>query len=122
MEEVTGFRASQITIIGTEEDMRQHSMEKAVSVSVGQMVSWNSSGGRARGKVVRVIRNGKYKVPGSDFTITGTPENPAVAIRLYRDGKPTDTIVGHKMSTLSRVSKDIWGGRFNPSIGLRKNG
>jgi hypothetical protein len=79
-------------------------MDKASSVRVGDMVSWNSSGGTARGKVTRVVRNGKIKVPNSSFTITGTPEDPAVAIRLYRDGKPTDTIVGHKMKTLRRVS------------------
>ena len=80
-------------------------MGKANSVRVGQIVSWNSSGGRATGKVVRIIRNGKYNVPSSDFTITGTPDNPAVAIRIYRDGKPTDTIVGHRMNTLRTVGK-----------------
>jgi uncharacterized protein YoxC len=79
-------------------------MDKASNVKVGDMVSWNSSGGTARGKVTRVVRNGKIKVPNSSFTITGTSEDPAVAIRLYRDGKPTDTIVGHKMKTLRRVS------------------
>jgi hypothetical protein len=78
-----------------------HDMDKAESVRVGQMVSWNSSGGRAEGKVIRIVRNGKYNVPNSSFTITGTPEDPAVAIRLYRDGKETDTIVGHKMKTLT---------------------
>lgn len=78
---------------------------KAESVRVGQMVSWNSSGGRATGKVTRIIRNGKYNVPGSDFTITGTPEDPAVVIRVYRNGEPTDTVVGHKMKTLRRVEK-----------------
>jgi hypothetical protein len=76
-------------------------MGKAESVRVGQMVSWNSSGGRAEGKVLRVITNGKYNVPNSSFTINGTPEDPAVVIRLYRDGKETDTIVGHKMKTLT---------------------
>jgi hypothetical protein len=96
-----GVKSSQATLIGTQEDMNNHSMEKADSVRVGQMVSWNSSGGRAEGKVIRVIRNGKYNVPDSSFTITGTPEDPAVAIRLYRDGEPTDTIVGHKMKTLT---------------------
>jgi hypothetical protein len=78
-------------------------VEKADSVRVGQMVSWNSSGGTARGKVKRIIRNGSYNVPGTDFTITGTPEDPAAVITLYRDGEPTDTIVGHKVKTL-RVS------------------
>jgi hypothetical protein len=77
------------------------SFQKAESVRVGQMVSWNSSGGRAEGKVVRVIRNGSYSVPGSSLTITGTPDDPAAAIRVYRNGEPTDTIVGHKVKTLS---------------------
>ena len=78
-------------------------MSKADSVRVGQMVSWNSSGGTARGKVVRVVRNGSINVPNSDFTITGTPDNPAALIRIYRDGKPTETLVGHRVDTL-RVS------------------
>ena len=70
------------------------------AMGVGSMVSWNSSGGSATGKIVRIIRNGTYNVPNSDFTITGTQDNPAVAIRVYQDGKPTDTIVGHRMNTL----------------------
>jgi hypothetical protein len=74
------------------------------AIRVGSMVSWNSSGGRAEGKVTRIINNGSYNVPGSDFTITGTPDNPAVAIRLYRDGEPTDIMVGHRMNTLRAKS------------------
>jgi hypothetical protein len=73
-------------------------MDKAIGV--GSMVSWNSSGGRASGKITRIIRNGSYNVPGTDVTISGTPDNPAAVIRLYRDGKPTDTIVSHRMNTL----------------------
>ena len=75
-------------------------VEKADSVRVGQMVSWNSSGGTARGRVRRIIRNGSYNVPGTDITINGTEENPAVVITLYRDGDATDTTVAHRMSTL----------------------
>ena len=70
------------------------------ALTVGSMVSWNSSGGRAEGKITRIIRNGRYNVPGTEVTVTGTPEDPAAVIRLYRDGKPTDTIVAHKLSTL----------------------
>jgi hypothetical protein len=98
---MTGFKSSEATLVGNEQDMQEHSMEKADSVRIGQMVSWNSSGGRAEGKVIRIIRSGKYKVPDSSFEINGTEEDPAVAIRLYRDGEPTDTIVGHKMKTLT---------------------
>jgi len=70
------------------------------AIGVGSMVSWNSSGGRASGKITRIIRNGTYNVPGTDVSVSGTPDNPAAVIRLYRDGKPTDTVVAHRMNTL----------------------
>jgi hypothetical protein len=70
------------------------------SIGVGSMVSWNSSGGRAEGKITRIIRDGRYNVPGTEVTVTGTPEDPAAVIRLYRDGEPTDVIVAHKLKTL----------------------
>ena len=91
------------------------------SVSVGQMVSWNSSGGRAEGRVRRIIRNGSYNVPDSDFTITGTPDSPAVVIELYRDGKPTGRMVGHKMETLT-AKKSLWSGVFDPRSRMMKRG
>jgi len=47
-------------------------------------------------------------VPNSSFKITGTAEDPGALIRVYaKDGegyKPTDTIVGHKLSTLTKIS------------------
>jgi hypothetical protein len=83
-------------------DYSMHETLFAKGISVGDTVSWSSSGGTATGKVIRIIRDGKYKVPGSSFTITGTTDDPAVAIRIYQDGKPTDTVVGHKLSTLRK--------------------
>jgi hypothetical protein len=103
------------------------SMEKAKSVKSGDMVSWQSSGGKAQGKVVRVVSSGKINVPNSSFTISGTEDDPAVLIQLYRDGKPTETKVGHKMSTLRKsesvqkhgshdqASHGAWAnGKYNP--------
>lgn len=78
-------------------------LQKAKSVSQGDMVSWGSSGGNARGKVVRVERSGRLSVPGTSFNLQGTEDNPAVLITLYKDGKPTDKKVGHKMSTLNKI-------------------
>ena len=89
------------------------------SFSTGDFVQWGSSGGTARGKVTRVVTNGKIKVPNSDFTITGTPEDPAVTIRVYeKDGnswKPSKTVVGHKMSTLRS-----WTTKVLKSIGVQQ--
>jgi Hypervirulence associated proteins TUDOR domain len=82
---------------------------KSVKIKRGDSVSWSSSGGTARGKVTKIITNGKEPVPGSSFEITGTPEDPGALIKVYRpdsDGKyePTDTIVGHKTSTLRKIA------------------
>jgi hypothetical protein len=88
------------------------------SFSSGDFVQWNSSGGTARGKVTRVVTNGKIRVPNSSVTITGTPEDPAVTIRVYeKDGdswKPSKTVVGHKMSTLRS-----WTVKVLKSIGVQ---
>ena len=98
-------------------DKKKKEMHKA-SFSTGDFVQWNSSGGTARGKVTRVVTNGKIRVPNSSVTITGTPEDPAVAIRVYeKDGdswKPSKTVVGHKMSTLRS-----WTVKVLKSIGVQ---
>lgn len=82
-------------------------LEKAYKPKVGDMVSWNSSGGRATGKVTRIVRDGSMSVPNTSFTLNGTEDNPAVMIKLYRDGEPTDVMVGHKAGTLSKVQKSL---------------
>jgi HK97 family phage prohead protease len=78
------------------------------ALNVGDFVSWNSSGGRARGKIERIVRDGTINVPDSDFTITGTPDDPAALIVIYRDGEDgfeaTDVKVGHKFSTLTKIN------------------
>lgn len=83
--------------------------EKAAAngVSKGDFVSWGSSGGTARGQITRIVTDGKIDVPDSEFTITGTPDDPAALIRVWRKGAedwaPTDTLVGHKVSTLRKI-------------------
>jgi hypothetical protein len=69
------------------------------------MVEWNSSGGKAKGKVEHVMRQGTLGVPGTEFSITASSEDPAVLIRIYKDGEPTETLVGHRSSTLKKITK-----------------
>jgi hypothetical protein len=80
----------------------QERLEKADGIKLGSMVTWGSSGGTAKGKVVRITK-GSIDVPDSSFTIKGEEDNPAVLIRIYKDGKPTDKMVGHKMDTLRKM-------------------
>ena len=81
----------------------RESKADADALKVGDMVSWDSSGGRARGKITRIVRSGKLPVPKTSFTLNATEDNPACLIRLYRGDEPTDTIVGHRFRTLRKL-------------------
>jgi len=78
------------------------------ALEVGDFVSWNTSGGRARGQIERIVRDNAIDVPDSDFTIEGTEDDPAALIRLWREGEEgqeaTDTLVGHRFSTLTKIA------------------
>jgi HK97 family phage prohead protease len=77
------------------------------ALMVSDFVSWNSSGGRALGKIERIVRDGSINIPNSDFTITGTEDDPAALIVVYREVSDgwleTATKVGHKFSTLTKI-------------------
>ena len=77
------------------------------SLSVGDFVSWDSSGGRARGRIVDIVEDGTINVPDSSVSVNGTPNNPAALIAIYRpvrDGwEPDGVRVGHKFSTLTQI-------------------
>ena len=76
-------------------------------LSVGDFVEWQSSGGKSQGKIDRIETDAQIDVPESDFTITGTEENPAALITVYREGddgwEETDVQVGHLFSALTKI-------------------
>ena len=78
----------------------------ADEVSEGVFVRWDSSGGTAQGRIEHVMTEGVLGVPGSDFQLNATPEDPALLIRIFRpveDGsgwEETETLVGHRASTV----------------------
>ena len=77
------------------------------ALKTGDFVSWTSSGGRAEGRIDRIERDGTIDVPDSSFTITGTEDDPAALITLYRDKEATDRKVGHKFSTLTKIARFV---------------
>ena len=85
------------------EDERKIDRAEPDALKLGDFVSWNSAGGRARGKIIKIERDGKINIPNSDLTITGTADDPAALIQVYRSGEATDTEVGHKFSTLRKI-------------------
>ncbi len=93
--------------LSVKEDDFSEEKAKPGDVKIGDFVSWNSSGGTARGKIEYIMRDGTLGVPESDFSINATPEDPAALIRIYRKGtdgwEETETLVGHKVSTLRKI-------------------
>ena len=75
-------------------------------IKVRDFVKWNSSGGTAKGRVEHVMREGVLGIPDSSFSINATKEDPAALIRIYRNGGETDTLVGHKFSTLTKITEE----------------
>ena len=77
------------------------------SLSVGDFVRWDSSGGTAQGQIERIERDGQIDVPNSEVVIEGTPEDPAAVIQIFRevDGnwEGTPVRVAHRFSTLRKI-------------------
>ncbi|NDC25139.1 MAG: phage portal protein, partial [Proteobacteria bacterium] len=77
------------------------------TVAEGDFVSWGSSGGRARGRIDHVMDYGRLDVPGTDFAIDATEDDPAALVTVYEEvsggWRATDTQVGHKVSTLTKI-------------------
>jgi len=77
------------------------------SLSVGDFVRWDSSGGTAQGQIERIERDGQIDVPNADVVINGTPDDPAALIQIFRevDGnwESTPVRVAHRFSTLNKI-------------------
>ena len=86
--------------------MSEQTEERAApdALKTGDFVAWNASGGRARGKITKVVRDGQIDVPSSSFVINGTAEDPAALIQVYRNGEATDIYAGHRFSALSKIA------------------
>ncbi len=68
---------------------------------VGSIVTWSHRGGSATGKIVKIVKSGKLKIPNSSLALTASADEPAALIRLIKNDELTKVMVGHKLSTLS---------------------
>lgn len=73
----------------------------------GDFVEWKTSNGMSQGKIDKIVRDGQIDVPDSDFTLNGTPDDPAALITVYAekdDGYvPVGVQVGHRFTTLTKI-------------------
>ena len=79
----------------------------AARLGEGTFVSWNTSNGRARGKIEKVITKGQA-TSSDGFVIEATPEQPAYSVRIYHEKGngwiPTDTVTVHRGDYLTITS------------------
>lgn len=68
---------------------------------VGSVVTWSHRGGSATGKIVKVVRTGKLKIPNSSLALIASANEPAALIQLIKNGELTKIMVGHKLSVLT---------------------
>lgn len=77
-----------------------------MALRVGSLVTWSHRGGSAQGKIIKIVRSGKLKIPNSSLQLSASADEPAALIQLIKDGKPTTTKVGHKLSSLNALGKN----------------
>ncbi len=90
---------------------KENDRAAAGSLSVGDFVSWDSSGGRSQGVVKEITTDGQIEAD-SGFKVNGTAEDPAALISVYdydseegafMERKPP-LRVAHLFSTLTKVN------------------
>jgi uncharacterized protein len=79
----------------------------AARIGEGSFVSWNTSNGRAKGKVEKVITKGQAK-SSEGYVLETTPDAPAFMIRIYKEQGngwvPTDVTVVHRPDILTVIT------------------
>ena len=80
----------------------------ADELKTGDFVSWDSSGGRAKGKIEEIVKDGGTAKSSQGYSIVGTSDDPAIVIRIYSEAdgewKPTDTMVVHRAESLTVIN------------------
>jgi HK97 family phage prohead protease len=79
----------------------------AARIGEGSFVSWNTSNGRAKGKVEKVVTKGQAK-SSEGYALETTPDQPAFSIRIYKEQGngwiPTDVTVVHRPDILTVIT------------------
>ena len=79
----------------------------AARIGQGSFVSWNTSNGRAKGKVEKVITKGQAK-SSEGYVLEATPDQPAFLIRIYKEQGngwvSTDVTVVHRSDILTVIN------------------
>jgi HK97 family phage prohead protease len=101
---ITTFRR---ILNGNVRELTEEERASAARIGEGSFVSWNTSNGRAKGKVEKVVTKGQAK-SSEGFILEATPDVPAFAIRIYKEQGngwiPTDVVSVHRSDILTIIT------------------
>ncbi len=85
---------------------------KPEDLKMDNYVSWNASGGVARGKIVDIRTDGEASSSIGGYTLTGTPEDPVYVIKLVQKDQEgndvlTEQTVVHRADALRVIPDPI---------------
>jgi HK97 family phage prohead protease len=85
---------------------------KPEDLKMDSYVSWNASGGVARGKIVDIRTDGEVNSSIGGYTLTGTPEDPVYVIKLVQKDQEgndvlTEQTVVHRADALRVIPDPI---------------
>jgi len=102
---------------------------KPEDLKMDDYVSWGTSASDARGKIVDIRTDGEVQSSISDYTLTGTPEDPVYLIKLVQkdqDGKDvlTEQTVVHRADALRVIPDPIKSMKtfYSSEIKAKENG
>jgi len=88
-------------------ELTEEERASAARIGEGSFVSWNTSNGRAKGKVEKVVTKGQAK-SSEGYVLETTPDQPAFAIRIYKEQGngwiPTDVVSVHRSDILTVIT------------------
>jgi HK97 family phage prohead protease len=88
-------------------ELTEEERASAARIGEGSFVSWNTSNGRAKGKVEKVATKGQAK-SSEGYAIEATPDQPAFVIRIYKEQGngwvPTDVTSVHRSDILTVIT------------------
>ena len=111
---VITFGKGEMSENSPEDSGEDYERAEADELRVGDFVRWNSSGGAAYGRIIKIERNGQVEAD-SGFLVNGTEDNPAALIRVYRFDSEIDAYVerkpalnvAHRFSTLEKFDAEV---------------
>jgi hypothetical protein len=74
-----------------------YSVSEAGGFRLGDMATWDGGEGR----VEHLMTEGCLGLEGSQYSIEASKDDPAALLRIYRNGQPTEYLVGKAVAELN---------------------